>query len=142
MRIDRKIKIRSSPKRIYDIVIDGKNTPKWNLGLDEVIEKEEGKKYLLKTNVGDILIVDTKTVENKRVIWYTEQSDMNSIGYILKQKGECTEVKLCVDFDNKKFRERFEETGELVLRSLKIYIDFIEEGGNPDEFSKQIIVSL
>ena len=142
MRIDKKIEIESTPKRIYDIVIDGENTPKWNIALDEVIEKEEGQKFLLKSSIGDILIVDTETIENEHATWHMENSDMNSIGYIIKPKGNFTEVTIWTEFENKKLRKGYEKTAELVLKSLKKYVDFIEDGGDPEDFEKkQLIVS-
>ncbi len=142
MRIEENIKIDSSPKRIYDILIDGENTPKWNIALDEVIEKEEGEKFLLKSTIGDILIIDTDRVENKQVTWHMEKSDMSSIGYIVEPKGDRTEVKLWTEFENKKLIKGYEKTAELVLNSLKKYVDFIEEGGDPEDFDKkQLMVS-
>lgn len=142
MRIDKKIEIDSTPKRIYDIVIDGENTPKWNVALDEVIEKEEGEKFLLKSTIGDILIVDTETIENEHVTWHMDKSDMNSIGYIVEPKGDLTEVTIWTDFENEKLRKGYEKTAELVLISLKNYVDFIEEGGDPEDFDKkQLMVS-
>ncbi|MFX1363358.1 MAG: hypothetical protein ACFFCE_10090 [Promethearchaeota archaeon] len=56
MRIHKKIDIRSNPRIIYDILIDGTNTPRWNIALDEIVEKENGQQFLLKSNIGDILI--------------------------------------------------------------------------------------
>jgi hypothetical protein len=142
MRIDKKIEIESNPKRIFDIVTDGENTPRWNIALDEVIEKEEGEKFLLKSTIGDILIIDTETVENEHVTWHMDKSDMNSIGYIVEPKGNLTEVTLWTDFENKKLRKGYEKTADLVLKSLKNYVDFIEEGGDPEDFDKkQLMVS-
>ncbi len=142
MRAEKKIEINSTPKRLYDIVIDGENTPRWNLALDEVIEKEEGQKFLLKSSLGDILIVDTETVENEHVTWKMENSDMDSIGYIVEPKGELTEVTIWTEFENKKLRKGYEKTADLVLKGLKNYVDFLEEGGNPEDFDKkQLMVS-
>ena len=118
MRAEKKIEINSTPKRLYDIVIDGENTPRWNLALDEVIEKEEGQKFLLKSSLGDILIVDTETVENEHVTWKMENSDMDSIGYIVEPKGELTEVTIWTEFENKKLRKGYEKTADLVLRPV------------------------
>jgi hypothetical protein len=141
MRIDKRIEIHSTPKKIYDIVIDGENTPRWNIGLDSISEKEEGK-YLLKSTIGDILIIDVKTVENEHVTWQMENSDMNSIGYILEPRGDNVDVTLWVEFENEKLVNSFEKAGDLTLNSLKSYVDFIEDGGNPEDFDKkQIMVS-
>lgn len=142
MRMEKKIEIKSNPKRIYDILIDGEIITKWNVGVNEIIEKEEGKEYLLKTDVGDILIVDTESVENEHATWHMKNSDMNSIGYILEPKGDIVETTLWVDFDNKKLSKSYEKVGDLTLKSLKNFIDFIEDGGDPEDFDKkQLMVS-
>lgn len=142
MRVYKKIEINSTPKKLYDIVMDGQNAPRWNLVLTNVIEKEEGQKFLLKSDVGDILIVDTESVENEHVTWRMENSDMNSIGYILEPKGDLTEVTIWTEFENKKLRKGYEKVADLVLKGLKNYVDFLEEGGDPEDFDKkQLMVS-
>ncbi len=142
MRVEKKIKINSTPKNLYDIVIDGQIGPRWNPALDEVIEKEEEQKFLLKSNVGDILIVDSEAVENEHLTYHMENSDMNSIGYIVESKGELTEVTIWTDFENKKLRKGYEKVADLVLKGLKNYVDFLEDGGDPEDFdNKQRMVS-
>ncbi len=142
MRYEKNIEIRSTPKRIYDIVIDSEIVTKWNIGVNEIQEKEEGKNFLLKTNVGDILIVDWEQVENEHVTWHMKNSDMNSIGYIFNPKGDMVETILWVDFDNKKLRKSFEKVGDLTLKSLKNFVDFLEEGGDAEDYDKkQLMVS-
>ncbi|MFX1363359.1 MAG: hypothetical protein ACFFCE_10095 [Promethearchaeota archaeon] len=67
---------------------------------------------------------------------------MDSIGYILEPKGDLTEVKLWTEFENKKFRKIFEKTANLVLKSLKNYVNFLKDGGDPEDFNKkQLMVS-
>lgn len=113
------------------------------MALDEVIQKEEGQKFLLKSSIGDILIVDTETVENEHVIWYMENRDIDSIGYIVEPKGDLTEVTIWTDFENKKLKKGYEKTADLVLKGLKNYVDFLKEGGDPEDFDKkQLMVSL
>jgi len=142
MRIEKKIDISSTPKRIYDNVIDGEIITKWNLGIDDIEEREEGKKFLLKSNVGDILITSWDLVENEKATWHMENSDMNSIGYILKPKGDIVETTVWVDFDNKKLKKSFEKAGDLTLKSLKNFIDYLEEGGDIEDYDKkQLMVS-
>jgi hypothetical protein len=142
LRAEKKIEINSTPKRIFDIVIDGEIAAKWNITLDDVIEKEEGQKFLLKSTVGDILIVDSESVENEHVTWHMEGSDIKSIGYILESKGNNTDVTIWSEFENEKLRKGYEKTANLVLKSLKNFVDYIEEGGNPEDFDKkQLMVS-
>ncbi|MFX1391319.1 MAG: SRPBCC domain-containing protein [Promethearchaeota archaeon] len=142
MRYEKKIKINSTPKRIYDIVTDAEILTKWNLGVDNIEAREEGKNFLLKSAVGDILIVDWETKENEFATWHMKNSDMDSIGYIIEPRGDNVETTLWVDFENKKLKKSFEKVGELTLKSLKNFVEFIEDGGNPEEFDKkQLMVS-
>lgn len=134
--LERKIKIESSPDKIYKIVTDGINTPKWNPSVNAVIEKED-KKIQLETNIGGITIIDTKNEENKSTTWYMESSDMNSIGYILNpKKTDYTEVTMWTEFDNKKQLKLFKKTADRVLEGLKTYAEYIEGGGDPDQYKK------
>ena len=143
MRMEKKIEIKSSLKRIYDIIVDAEIITKWNIGVDEITEKEEGEEYLLKSALGDILIVDWEQVENESATWYLKDNDMNSIGYILELKGDIVETTLWVDSDNEKLIKSYEKVGELTLKSLKNFVDFLEEGGDPEDFDKkQIMVPL
>ncbi|MFX0037918.1 MAG: hypothetical protein ACFFAB_01135 [Candidatus Heimdallarchaeota archaeon] len=84
--------------------------------------------FLLKTSIGDILIDNCEQKENEFLTWHLKESNMNSIGYILKPKGDMVQTTLWVDFENKKLKKSFEKAGDLTLKSLKNFIDFIEEG--------------
>ncbi|MFX1568243.1 MAG: SRPBCC family protein [Promethearchaeota archaeon] len=142
MKIEKKIEINASPSMLFGIVSDGNIASRWNPALSDVIEQEEGGKFLLKSDIGDILIVDSESIENEHVTWHMENSDMDSIGYIVEPKGDLTEVTLWTEFENKKLRKGYEKAAALVLKGLKNYVDFIEEGGDPEDFDKkQIIVS-
>ena len=142
MRMEKKIEIKSSPKRIYDILIDAEIITKWNIGVDEIKDKEEGKEFHLKSSIGDIKIVDWEQIENEYVTWHMKDSTMNSIGYILEPKGNIVETTLWVDLDNEKLAKGYEKVGELTLKALKNFVDFLEEGGDPEDFDKkQLMVS-
>jgi len=143
MRMEKKIEIKSSPKRIYDILIDAEIITKWNLGVDEITEKEDGKEFHLKSSIGDILIVDWEQVENERATWYIKNGTMNSMGYILEPKGDIVETTLWADLDDSKSTEGYDKVGELTLRALKNFVEFLEDGGNPEDFDKkQLMVSM
>jgi len=135
-KIERKINIESTPEKIYKIVTDAINTPKWNPSVTAIIPMEDNKTEL-ETDVGPIIIVKTDTDENKSAIWYTENSDMNSIGYVLTPKKEKeTEVSLWTEFDDKKLSKLYKKTADTILEGLQKYIDFVENGGDPHLYKK------
>jgi len=138
--MEKMIEIKSSPKRIYDILIDAEIITKWNPGVNEITEKKEGEEFFLKSSVGDILIVGWEQVENESATWHMKNSTMNSLGYVLQPKGDIVETTLWADLDNKKLAKGYEKVGELTLKALKNFVDFLEEGGNPEDFDKKKLI--
>jgi len=139
MKIEKKIEIKSSASRIYEVVTDEDVVALWNPSVNSVSQPAEDK-YFLKTSAGELNIVSWETVENERIIWTLDMSNINQIGYILKSMGELVEVTLCIDFDNKKLKKGYIKSGELVLNGLKRYIDFPEDGGDPKEYDKKAVL--
>ena len=137
-RVEREIEIGASQKRIFDILDDTKLAPKWNLPVNEISEISEGK-WTVKSTVGDFTSIRTETVDPNKLSMRIEGGIFNSMGYFLSPKGDKVEVKLWGEFDNEKNEKILVKTGELLLQSLKNFSEFIEEGGNPDDFDKKQI---
>ena len=133
-KLERKIEIESTPENIYNIVKDGINTPKWNLTVSAISFEDEKTK--LETDFGSMKIVKTEYDINKFSSWFMEESDMNSIGYILTPKKDATEVTIWTEYDNKKLSKLFKKNADLVLTGLKRYAEFLENGGNSDRYNK------
>ena len=141
-KLERKIKIESTPENIYKILIDGLNTPKWNPSVTAVTPLDDDK-IQLETDVGGITIIKTETDENKSATWYTEKSDMNSIGYILTPRANKTEVEIRTEFDDKKLLKLYKKTADTILTGLKKYVDYIEDGGDPALYKKwEVLTTL
>ncbi|MFX0040981.1 MAG: SRPBCC family protein [Promethearchaeota archaeon] len=140
-RLERKIEIESTPEKIFKIMMDGFNTPKWNPAVDSVIELE-GDKFQLDTDIGGITINKTETEENKNVTWFMENSEMNLIGYIITPKKEnIAKVSLWTEFNDKKQTKLFKETADNVLLGLKNYAEYLEDGGDPELYKKWEILT-
>jgi len=137
-RVEREIEIGASQKRIFDILDDTKLAPKWNLPVNEISEISEGK-WTVKSTVGDFTSIRTETVDPNKLSMRIEGGIFNSMGYFLSPKGDKVEVKLWGEFDNEKNEKILVKTGELLLQSLKNFSEFIEDGGNPDDFDKKQI---
>ena len=141
-RIERKIGIKTTPDKIFNIVTDRLNTPKWNLTVS-AISSITDEKTQLETDVGAVTIVNVETEKNKSAVYHMEKSDMSSIGYIITAKTDNTEVKIWTEFENKKLLKLYKKTADRVLVGLKKYAEFIEEGGNPNLYEKsEILASL
>ncbi|GAI21921.1 unnamed protein product, partial [marine sediment metagenome] len=119
----------------YNILTDGEQTVKWNPIVNEITQLEE-QKYLLKSTIGDMTINKIEKVKDVYVKWRMEQSDLHSMGYILDEKLPISKVELWVEFENKTLKKKFKEAADLTLEGLKKYVEFIEAGGNINEYDK------
>ena len=133
-KLERKIKIESSPEKIYNIIKDGVITPRWNPTVNAITFEDQITQ--LETDFGSMKIVNAEYDKNKSTTWFMEKSKMNSIGYILTPKKEATEVTIWTEFDDKKLSKSFKKNSDLVLTGLKKYVDFLENGGNSDQYNK------
>lgn len=140
-RLERKIGIESSPEKIYKIITDGIITPKWNPAVSGIIELEN-KNSKLDTDLGSITIINTETEENKSATWNMQHSKMNSIGYVLfPKKAKTTEVNIWTEFNDKKQMKLFKKIANQVLSGLKNYAEYLEKGGDPEDFNKWALLT-
>jgi len=139
-RLERKIEIKTTPDKIFNIITDRLDTPRWNPTVS-AISPTTDEKIQLETDVGVLTIVDVETEENKSATYHMEESDMSSIGYIITPKKDNIEVKIWTEFANKKLSKLYKKTADLALVGLKKYAEFIEEGGNPKLYEKLEILA-
>ena len=135
-KVERVLDIAASQKLIFNIVDDDINYAKWNIIVNEVSELGPGN-YFFKTNVGDVTSTRIETVSPDRITATQEGSPMTSLGYVLKPKGDIVEATLWAEFDDPSQETILGIAGDMLLKSLKKYAEFLESGGNPDEFDKK-----
>ena len=136
-RADIKKEINAPVEKVYEILNDLMILPRWNIAVTEISELEKDK-YFLKTNVGDMINIVRENVPNKSITSDQEDSPMTKIGYILTPKGDGVEVTLWTEFDEESMRTVLEMAGDLFLKSLKVYVDYVMDGGNPEEYKKKL----
>jgi len=129
------IEIKASVEKVYEILNDYMGLPRWNIVVNE-IEQLESKKYFLKTNVGDVTNIEIENIPHEKMTSIQEGSPMKKIGYIFEPKGDVTKVTLWTEFELEDQRMIMEMAGDLFLKSLKVYIDYLVAGGNPEEYKK------
>ncbi|MFX1532985.1 MAG: SRPBCC family protein [Promethearchaeota archaeon] len=132
---ERKIEINASAKRVFDILSDGPNSAKWNVTVDEVNQITE-EKARVKTSIGDMTTTTTETIENKKISMTIEGSFMTALGYIITPKGDGVEVTVWGEYEEEDQVEIMVQAGEVLLESLKKYAEYLEAGGNPEEYQK------
>ena len=135
-KVERTIDIAASQERIFEIIDDDDNYAKWNIVVNEVTKLGEGN-YFFKTNVGDITSNRIETVPPESLTATQEGSPMKSIGYVLKPKGNIMEAMIWSEFDDPNQEPILGIAAEMLLKSLKKYAEYLESGGNPDEFKKK-----
>lgn len=133
--VEKKIEIKASVEKVYEILNDYMGLPRWNIVVNE-IEQLESKKYFLKTNVGEVTNIEIENIPREKMTSIQEGSPMKKIGYIFEPKGDVTKVMLWTEFELEDQRMIMEMAGDLFLKSLKVYIDYLAAGGNPEEYKK------
>ncbi|MFX0028049.1 MAG: SRPBCC family protein [Candidatus Hermodarchaeota archaeon] len=135
-RVERKVDISASQDKIFKIIDEDNDYPRWNIVVNEVKELGPGN-YFFKTNVGDITSTRIETNAPESLSATQEGSPMTSLGYVLKPKGNVIEATIWAEFDDPSQEPILGIAGEMLLKSLKKYAEFLESGGDPAEFSKK-----
>lgn len=135
-RIERKIEIKTSPKKIYDILNNDDLETVWNIVVSESTTIAPDK-YSIKSTVGDFISTVTERLENEKISYSMEGSAFSKMGYILAPKGDGSEVSIWAEIEDEKQEKMLLKAAEILLEGLKKFADFMEEGGNPDEFDKK-----
>ncbi|NVM18132.1 MAG: SRPBCC family protein [Candidatus Lokiarchaeota archaeon] len=133
--IELKKEILSPVETIYEILNDYLALPRWNIIVTECTQLES-KKYFLKTNVGDITNIEVENIPHEKMTSIQKGSPMQKIGYIFEPKDNSTLVTLWAEFELDDQKEIMEMAGDLFLKSLKVYADYLSAGGNPEEYKK------
>ena len=90
----------------------------------------------MKTTVGDFTSTRSETVENEKISYIIEGGVFNKMGYSVTPKGDGTEATLWAEFEDESQEKILLKAGEILLDCLKKYADYLEGGGNPDEYKK------
>lgn len=122
--------------QVYDVLNDFMGLPRWNITVNG-IEELEPDKYLIHSTVGDMTNTVIENKPNEKMTSTQENSPMLQIGYIFEPKGGTTDVTLWTEFELEDQRDVLNMAAELFLKSLKVYVDYLMEGGNPEEYEKK-----
>ncbi len=138
-RVEIEDDLKASAKTIYDILIDGDTYEvKWNLTVNEL--KSIGpKKWAVKSTIGDLTSTRVEEVENEKISLDIEGSIFTKMGYILKPKGDFCHALLWGEHEDEKNTKILTSAGSMLLDSLKRFAEFMEEGGDPEDFDKKVL---
>lgn len=135
-RVERSVDISAPQEKIFKIIDEDNDYARWNIVVNEVTELGPGN-YFFKTNVGDVTSTRIETNAPESLSATQEGSPMTSLGYILKPKGDVVEATIWAEFDDASQEQLLGIAGEMLVKSLKKYAEYLEAGGNPDEYDKK-----
>ena len=136
-RVDKKTLINAPVEKVYGILNDFMILPRWNIVVSEISEIETDK-YFLKTNVGNITNIVIEDEPNVRMTSKQEgDSPMEKIGYIFEPKGDDVEVTIWTEFELEDQRSVLVIAADMFLKSLKVYVDYVTSGGDPETYRKR-----
>ena len=135
-RIERKVDIKSSPNKIYEILNDPSSEEVWNITVkkNDIINPD---KFALKTTVGDMIANVTERIPGERITFTMEGGPFDKMGYILTSKGDGTDATIFAEFEDETRAPVLEIAGEMLLESLRKFAEYKEAGGDIDQFNKK-----
>ncbi len=136
-KLEKKILLNASVDQVYKVLDDFKTLPRWNIVINEASELEKDK-WFFKTTVGDVTNTVIENVPNKRMTSKQEGSPMEKLGYIFEPKGDNVELTMWTEFELADQESILDIAADLFLKSLKVYLDYINSGGNPATYKKRI----
>ncbi|KKL81245.1 hypothetical protein LCGC14_1996690 [marine sediment metagenome] len=135
-RVERTVDITAPIEKIFKIIDEDKDYARWNIVVNEVTELGPGN-YFFKTNVGDVTSTRVETNPPESLYATQEGSPMTSLGYILKTKGDVVESTIWGEFNDAGQESILGMAGEMLINSLKKFAEYLEAGGNPEDYNKK-----
>ncbi|MFW9949989.1 MAG: hypothetical protein ACFFKA_07680 [Candidatus Thorarchaeota archaeon] len=131
-----KLDVAAPSAKIYNILNDDSLETVWNLTVNE--SKKIGQDiYAIKSTVGNLTSIITERLKNKKISFKIEGGPFNAMGYILNPKGLETEITGWAEYANPNEEKMLRKAGEILLKSLKKFAEFLEGGGNPSTYRKK-----
>lgn len=139
-RVETKIEINAPTKKVWEAIEDPALISIWNMTVKE-ITRLESDKGSVKSTIGDFTYTITEQMKNKMISVKTEHPDVSGYGYILKEKGDMTDLSYWVDYKTGEQEKILERSNKVILKGLKNFVEYLEDGGDPDEYdAKHILV--
>ncbi|MFX1329802.1 MAG: SRPBCC family protein [Promethearchaeota archaeon] len=138
-KIERSIEINAPSNNVWKVLTDLTLIPKWNITVKEIKETEP-QKGSVKSTVGDFTYKLTELVENKNLTAEVDHPDFNGYGYVLSEKGDITKLSYWEDFKIITHEKIQARALEILLKEIKKFAEYLEDGGEPDEYDRRQIL--
>ena len=138
-KVERKIEINAPPNKIYDYLTDISLIPKWNSTVKKITQTGPNEGFIKSTGE-DYTFTIIERKENEIFTGAAESEQFTSYGYILNPKGDLTEVSAWIDYKIVEHEEILGRGILFILNDLKKFAEYLEDGGDPDEYDKKKIL--
>ncbi len=138
-KVNAKIEINAPSNKIYNNIINLSLISKWDPSIKEIKEISPGKRAV-KTMNEDYTFTIIEQKENEGITCKAESENFNSFGYVLKTKGNMTEVTSWIDYKIVEHEKILQRGIKYILGGLKGFVEFLEDGGDPDDYDKKQIL--
>ncbi|KKL74415.1 hypothetical protein LCGC14_2065140, partial [marine sediment metagenome] len=81
-----------------------------------------------------------EAVPNERLIFMNEGSPFSEVGEFITSKGDGVEVMVRGTLKDDSMLEMVRKPTQGFLKSLKTYAEYLESGGNPDDYNKNQLI--
>lgn len=135
-RIEQSQKVSACAETLFKVLEDYERYSRWN---PMVVKSEKnGKGYLLKTRTGDQILKGKDRIPFLKVSHTHEDSPyIAETGETFRIGADCKDTTVTFYAVPKNgSSEKCRKETEIKLKSLKHYAEFLEKGGNPDQYSK------
>jgi len=135
-RIEQSQKVSACAETLFKVLNDYEGYSRWN---PMILKSEKnGKGYIFKTNLGEQLIKGKDRVPFLKVSHeYKDNPYIAETGEMFRIGADCKDTTVTFYAVPKNGNsKRCEKETEIKLKSLKHYAEYIEQGGNPDQYSK------
>ncbi len=141
VRIEEKSEINATAKTVFNILFDNVNYPRWSMGTEETKQISEGK-FLSKSKLGESTATRTEAIPNERLTFKSDGSPFSEVGEVITTKGDGVEVMVWGILRDDSMLEKVRKPTEEFVKSIKNYAEYVESGGNPDEYNKNELSTI
>jgi uncharacterized protein YndB with AHSA1/START domain len=135
-RIERSIEINAPVEKVYKIIEERPKFPIWNLVINNMTHID-GQKWKVDSTVGEIISTRTEAIENEKFTDSQKGGPLTKMGYLFKPTSTGTRTTLWGEFNDEKNEKMLLKAGEIFLDCLKKYAEYLEAGGNPEDYKKK-----
>jgi hypothetical protein len=138
IRIEKIEKISACPETLFKVLKDYEHYDYWHPNVLKSEKNGSDTSFILKTNEGDHLILKGERIPYQKISHIYEKNPyIAETGETFRIGTDCKDTTVTFYAISKDGNsEQCLNEAEIKLKSLKHYAEYIEKGGNPQNYSK------